>query len=254
MRFSQRVQSLPPYLFAGIERKIAERRAAGADVISLGIGDPDLPTPPHIVRALAEGAADPATHQYPSNQGELAFREAVAGYYATRFGVALDPATQVMPLLGAKEGIAHIGLAMLDQCDVALATDPGYPVYTTGPLLADGTTVLAAAGAGTGLPARPGRYRAERPRQGEDDIRGLPQQPHGRRHRGRLLRPARGLRPRTRPARRPRQRLRRHHLRRLRGAQLPADAGRTRRGRRDVQLVEELQHDGMAFRSAGREH
>ena len=142
MRFSQRVQSLPPYLFAGIERRIAERRAAGADVISLGIGDPDLPTPPHIVRALAEGAADPATHQYPSNQGELAFREAVAGYYATRFAVALDPATQVMPLLGAKEGIAHIGLVMLDQADVALATDPGYPVYTTGPLLADGTTVL----------------------------------------------------------------------------------------------------------------
>ena len=142
MRFSQRVQSLPPYLFADIERKIAQRRAAGADVISLGIGDPDLPTPPHIVRALAEGVADPATHQYPTNQGEAAFREAVAGYYATRFGVALDPVTQIMPLLGAKEGIAHVGLVMLDQCDVALATDPGYPVYTTGPLLADGTTVL----------------------------------------------------------------------------------------------------------------
>ncbi len=141
MRFSQRVQSLPPYLFAGIERKVAERRAAGADVISLGIGDPDLPTPAHIVAALAEGAADPSTHQYPSNQGEAAFREAVAGYYATRFGVALDPATQIMPLLGAKEGIAHIGFAMLDQFDVALAADPGYPVYTTGPLLADGTAV-----------------------------------------------------------------------------------------------------------------
>jgi LL-diaminopimelate aminotransferase len=141
MRLSQRVQSLPPYLFAGIERKIAERRAAGADVISLGIGDPDLPTPPHVVQALCEGAADPATHQYPSNQGEPAFREAVAGFYATRFGVALDPATQVMPLLGAKEGIAHIGLAVLDQADVALAADPGYPVYTTGPMLADGTAV-----------------------------------------------------------------------------------------------------------------
>jgi LL-diaminopimelate aminotransferase len=141
MRFSQRVQSLPPYLFAGIERKIAARRATGADVISLGIGDPDLPTPAHIISALAEGAADSATHQYPSNQGESAFREAVAGYYMRRFGVAVDPDTQVMPLLGAKEGIAHIGLAMLDQCDVALATDPGYPVYVTGPLLADGTTV-----------------------------------------------------------------------------------------------------------------
>jgi LL-diaminopimelate aminotransferase len=142
MRFSQRVQSLPPYLFAAIERKIAERRAAGADVISLGIGDPDLPTPAHIIQALAEGAADPATHQYPTNQGEQSFRDAVAGYYETRFGVALDPATEVMPLLGAKEGIAHVGIVMLDECDVALATDPGYPVYTTGPLLAGGTTVL----------------------------------------------------------------------------------------------------------------
>jgi hypothetical protein len=89
------VQSLPPYLFAGIERKIAERKAAGRDVISLGIGDPDLPTPAHVVGALAQAAADPATHQYPSNQGELAFREAVASFYASRFGVRLDTATAV---------------------------------------------------------------------------------------------------------------------------------------------------------------
>ena len=141
MRFSQRVQSLPPYLFAGIERQIAERRAAGVDVISLGIGDPDLPTPPHIVAALASAAHDPATHQYPSNLGELEFREAVAGYFSTRFRVELDPASEVVPLLGAKEGIAHICLALLDQFDVALAADPGYPVYVTGPLLADGTAV-----------------------------------------------------------------------------------------------------------------
>jgi LL-diaminopimelate aminotransferase len=141
MRFSQRVQSLPPYLFAGIERQIAQRRAAGIDVISLGIGDPDLPTPPHVVAALAEGAADPVTHQYPSNLGELAFREAVAGFYSTRFGVELDPASEIVPLLGAKEGIAHIGLALLDEGDVALAADPGYPVYVTGPMLAGGTAV-----------------------------------------------------------------------------------------------------------------
>ena len=141
MRFSQRVQSLPPYLFAGIERQIAERRAAGADVISLGIGDPDLPTPPHIVAALSAAAHDPATHRYPSNLGELEFREAVAGYFSTRFRVELDPASEVVPLLGAKEGIAHICLALLDQFDVALAADPGYPVYVTGPLLADGTAV-----------------------------------------------------------------------------------------------------------------
>ena len=141
MKFSQRVEGLPPYLFAGIERQIAERRARGLDVISLGIGDPDLPTPQHIVDALAEAAKDPAVHQYPSNQGELVFREAVASFYASRFGVSVDPATEVVPLLGAKEGIAHIGLALLDVGDVALAADPGYPVYVTGPMLADGVAV-----------------------------------------------------------------------------------------------------------------
>ncbi len=141
MQFSDRVQSLPPYLFAGIERKIAERKAAGIDVISLGIGDPDTPTPQHIVDALVRGAQDAATHQYPSNLGELAFREAVVGYYAQRFGVELDVATEVVPLLGAKEGIAHICVALLNPGDVALASDPGYPVYTTGPLLAGGTPV-----------------------------------------------------------------------------------------------------------------
>jgi LL-diaminopimelate aminotransferase len=141
MRFSQRVEGLPPYLFAGIERQIAERRARGLDVISLGIGDPDLPTPPHIVEALAEAARDPAVHQYPSNQGELEFREAVAAFYSSRFGVAVDPGAEVIPLLGAKEGIAHIGLALLDVGDVALAADPGYPVYVTGPMLADGVAV-----------------------------------------------------------------------------------------------------------------
>jgi len=138
LRIAERVRTLPPYLFAAIERQIAERKAAGVDVISLGIGDPDLPTPPHIVAALGRGAADPATHQYPSNRGEPGFRETVAGFYATRFGVALDPTTQIVPLLGAKEGIAHICQVLLDPGDLALAADPGYPVYVTGPMLADG--------------------------------------------------------------------------------------------------------------------
>ena len=141
MRIAERVRTLPPYLFAAIERQIADRRAAGIDVISLGIGDPDLPTPAHVVEALAEAAADPSTHQYPSNLGELGFREAVAGFYATRFGVALDPADQIVPLLGAKEGIAHLCQVLLDPGDVALAADPGYPVYVTGPTLADGRAV-----------------------------------------------------------------------------------------------------------------
>ncbi len=141
MRFSQRVQSLPPYLFAEIERKVAARRAAGADIISLGIGDPDTPTPAHIVAALVEAGHDPACHQYPSNRGTLEFRTAVADFYERRFGVGLDPEAEVMPLLGAKEGLAHICLALLDESDVCLAADPGYPVYTTGPLLADGHAV-----------------------------------------------------------------------------------------------------------------
>jgi len=141
MRIAHRVRTLPPYLFAAIERQIEERRAAGVDVISLGIGDPDLPTPPHIVDALTEAVADPGTHQYPSNRGEPGFREAVAGYYSTRFGVELDPADQIVPLLGAKEGIANICQVLLDPGDVALAADPGYPVYATGPLLAGATAV-----------------------------------------------------------------------------------------------------------------
>ena len=138
---SQRVQKLPPYLFAELERKISARRAAGADVISLGIGDPDTPTPEHIVQALVAGAHDAATHRYPSNRGELAFREAVAGYYERRFGVRLDVDTEIVPLLGAKEGVAHICATLLDPEDVCLAADPGYPVYTSGPLLAGSTAV-----------------------------------------------------------------------------------------------------------------
>jgi LL-diaminopimelate aminotransferase len=141
VRFSQRVQSLPPYLFAEIERKVAARRAAGVDIISLGIGDPDLPTPPNIVSALQKAAADPINHRYPSNRGTLQFRQAVAGYYQRRFGVELDVETEIVPLLGAKEGVGHIGFALLDQFDVCLAADPGYPVYTTGPMLADGSVV-----------------------------------------------------------------------------------------------------------------
>jgi LL-diaminopimelate aminotransferase len=140
-RFSKRVQSLPPYLFAEIERKVAARRAAGVDIISLGIGDPDTPTPAHIVAAMQSAVADPVNHQYPSNRGTAEFRKAVASYYHDRFRVSLDIATEIVPLLGAKEGVSHICTALLDGGDVCLAADPGYPVYTTGPLIADGETV-----------------------------------------------------------------------------------------------------------------
>ncbi len=106
------------------------------DVISLGIGDPDTPTPPFVVEALQRHAARPDTHQYPSNRGRESFRQAIAGFYGDRFGVDLDPATMIIPAMGAKEAVANVNLAFLDPGDVALASDPGYPVYTTGPLLA----------------------------------------------------------------------------------------------------------------------
>ena len=142
MRPSRRLERLPPYLFAELERRVAEKRAAGVDVISLGIGDPDAPTPELAVRALREAAADPGTHRYPSNRGRPEFRAAVTRFYERRFGVRLDPDTEVIPALGAKECIFNLNLAFLDVGDAALAADPGYPVYTGGPLLAEAEAVL----------------------------------------------------------------------------------------------------------------
>jgi LL-diaminopimelate aminotransferase len=142
MRTSKRLDLIPPYLFAELERKIADKKAAGIDVISLGIGDPDMPTPPNVVEAMQRAVADPGTHQYPSNRGREEFRVAVADFYARRFGVQLDPDGEVMPAIGAKECIFNINLAFLDPGDVALASDPGYPVYTGGPLLAGAEPVL----------------------------------------------------------------------------------------------------------------
>jgi len=142
MRPSSRLERIPPYLFAELERKVAAKRAAGIDVISLGIGDPDTPTYPPIVEAAQRAVADPSTHTYPSNRGRPEFREAVAAFYARRFGVSLDPGTEVMSAIGAKECIFNLNLTFLDRGDVALASDPGYPVYTGGPLLVGGEPVL----------------------------------------------------------------------------------------------------------------
>jgi LL-diaminopimelate aminotransferase len=136
VRFARRLDQVPPYLFAELERKIEVMRAEGADVISLGIGDPDLPTPPAVVEAMQQAVARPAMHQYPSNRGLAAFREAVATFYAERFGVAIDPETEVIPVLGGKEGVAHVALACLDPGDTCLSPDPGYPPYVSGPVFA----------------------------------------------------------------------------------------------------------------------
>ncbi len=142
MRRSSRLDRIPPYMFAELERKVRLKRAEGVDVISLGIGDPDTPTYPPIVAAMQEAVADPGTHQYPSNRGRQEFREAVAAFYERRFGVELDPETEVMPAIGAKECIFNLNLAFLDDGDVALASDPSYPVYTGGPLLSGGRPVV----------------------------------------------------------------------------------------------------------------
>ncbi|MDQ3913727.1 MAG: LL-diaminopimelate aminotransferase [Actinomycetota bacterium] len=142
MRSAKRIEKLPPYLFAEIDRKVAQARARGADIISFGVGDPDLPTPPHVVDALARAAADPATHRYPSYTGMPAFRESIARWYERRFGVTLDPHEEVQPLVGSKEGIFHLPVAFVDPGDVALVPDPGYPVYETGTILSHGEAVL----------------------------------------------------------------------------------------------------------------
>jgi LL-diaminopimelate aminotransferase len=133
---SKRLQEMPAYMFAELERRVAQKRAAGVDVISLGVGDPDEPTYPHIVKAMQEAVGEPANQGYPSNRGRVEFREAFADFYERRFAVKIDPEGQVMPAIGAKECIYNLCFAFLDPGDVALASDPGYPVYTGGPTLA----------------------------------------------------------------------------------------------------------------------
>jgi LL-diaminopimelate aminotransferase len=130
-KIAERIRALPPYLFARIDELKNEQKARGVDIIDLGIGDPDLPTPPHIVAALKEAAGNPAHHRYPSYAGMLELRRAAADFYRARFGVTLDPANEVVALIGSKEGIAHLPLALVDPGDVVLCPDPGYPVYAT---------------------------------------------------------------------------------------------------------------------------
>ncbi len=142
MRPSERLSRIQPYLFAELERKIAAKKAAGVDVISLGIGDPDRPTAPLIVQAMQEAVTEPETHRYPSNRGREDFRGALSDFYARRFDVSVNPETEVIPAIGAKEAIFNLNLAFLDPSDVALASDPGYPVYTAGPLLAGAEAVV----------------------------------------------------------------------------------------------------------------
>ncbi len=139
---SKRLEAMPPYAFAELERRVADKRAAGIDVISLGIGDPDQPTFPHIVEAMREAVGDPANQNYPTNRGREEYRSALARFYDRRFGVEIDPEAEAMPAIGAKECIYNLCFAFLDPGGAALAADPGYPVYTGGPILAGAEPVL----------------------------------------------------------------------------------------------------------------
>lgn len=140
--YADRIKHLPPYLFAAIDKAKQEARAKGVDVIDLSVGDPDLPTPAHIIEALCLAAKDPANHQYPSYEGKLTFRRAVADWYKRTFNVVLDPQKEVLTLIGSKEGIAHAPLAFINPGDVALVPDPAYPVYRTATAFAGGESVL----------------------------------------------------------------------------------------------------------------
>ena len=138
MRFSKRLDQLAPYPFVEISRIIAEKRAAGEDVVTFGIGDPDIPTPSHIIERLVQASHKPPNHRYPETDGLPELRRAIADWYERRFGIKLDADKEVLPLIGAKEGIGHVALCFLDPGDVALVPDPAYPVYAVGTMFAGG--------------------------------------------------------------------------------------------------------------------
>ena len=138
MQFASRVQKIPPYLFVEISRKIAQKRQEGIEVISFGIGDPDLETPAPVVQSLRDTAGDLTNHRYPETEGLPEFRKATADWYQRRFGISLDPDSEVISLIGAKEGIGHAALCFIEPGDIALVPDPGYPVYSVGTWFAGG--------------------------------------------------------------------------------------------------------------------
>ena len=138
MKLAKRLNRLPPYLFVEINQKIAELRAEGVDIISFAIGDPDLPTPSHIIEYMCQAAHDPTNHHYPETTGLPELRQAIAEWYGRRFGVTLDPDKEVLPLIGSKEGIGHMALCFIEPGDLALVPDPGYPPFSMGTILAGG--------------------------------------------------------------------------------------------------------------------
>ena len=253
MRPSKRLERIPPYVFAELERKIAAKRAAGVDVISLGIGDPDRPTPALIVEAMQEAVTEPETHRYPSNRGREDFRAAVRDFYERRFDVTLDPDREIIPAIGAKEAIFNLNLAFLDPGDYALAADPGYPVYTGGPWLAGAEPVLMALEPELGFVPDLDAIDEDVARRAKLMYLNYPNNPTGAvvpdGFFERVVEFARALR----HPRRARQRLLGDRLRRLPRAVVPRDAGREGGRDRGLLAVEGLQHDRLALRGRGRQ-
>ncbi len=140
MKLAKRVDSLPPYLFAEISKKIAAKRAAGVDVVTFAIGDPDIPTPPHILDALHRAADEPTNHRYPESEGLPELGKAISDWYERRFEIKFEPMKETLPLIGSKEGIGHMALCFIDPGDIAIVPDPGYPVYEIGTMFAGGTS------------------------------------------------------------------------------------------------------------------
>jgi LL-diaminopimelate aminotransferase len=138
MKLARRLDRLPPYLFVDINQQIAKLKARGEDIISFAIGDPDMPTPSGIIEHMCQAAQDPVNHRYPETAGLLELRQAIADWYAKRFGIILNPEGEILPLIGSKEGISHIGLCFIEPGDIALVPDPGYPPFSIGTMLAGG--------------------------------------------------------------------------------------------------------------------
>jgi LL-diaminopimelate aminotransferase len=138
MKVARRINNLKPYLFVEINKKIAEKKAKGEEVVSFAIGDPDIPTPSHIIDSLCQAAQDPVNHRYPESEGLPELRQSIAAWYKKRFNVNLDPVNEVLPLIGSKEGIGHIAFCVIDPGDISLVPDPAYPVYAIGTQLAGG--------------------------------------------------------------------------------------------------------------------
>ena len=250
---AKRLEAIPPYKFAELQQQVAEKRAAGIDVINLGIGDPDYPTFPHVVEAMQAAVADPSTHTYPSNRGREEFRASLADFYRRRFEVEIDPDSEVIPAIGAKECIYNLCFAFLDPGDIALVSTPGIPPYTGGPLLAGAGSVLLPLEPDLGFAPDLDKLDADSLERARLIFINYPNNPTGADRSRRVLRAGRRAGARARDPRRPRQRLLGDHLRRIRRAELPRHAGRQGGGGGGLLALEGLQHDRLALRRDPRE-